>query len=287
MRGYVIRRFQVAGNIENEPGMPLIPGNHVMCIGFTPDIDVICWGTSPGDVHITTGERSGLVMNGYITESPDLGLFETQVEAASLIRVFIEHHHDNAAIMSAFLHGLNGCFSLVYVHYADSRIVTITDRVKSRPVWLGEGNDCLAIGSNPLTVASLVGAADYDPGALGSLMLYGSQLNHIHSLYPEVRSLDSGMVRICHPNNVSMTHRWYLFHHAPDNGRSQGEWVDYITERLERAATRILRISPNILVFLSGGPRLTAGLCRVAGGGRNTAHGHDGGFREYRAFNRP
>ena len=266
MRGFIIRRSSGAGRQSFRESNIVVPLENTQKISFASNIYIMAWGNAPGDVIFSSGRESGLLFNGYITEMPIPGTFATQLEAVDLLREFIDLHSGDNNALTSMLNGLNGCFSFVRIDRNTSDILAITDRKMSRPLWCCSRKGDVAVGSNPLAVASLMDAFEPDPGGIGSLMLYGGQIAPTHTTFRDVRAVDSAELKWFYHGGTTASLYWHTFSHQPDYRKSRRAWVEYITERLFAAAERINRISPRQLVFLSGGldSRLAcAALCAV------------------------
>ena len=235
-------RFSVPG-IRREGLLRRTVGNSLTFIG---------WGAEAGDIHISIGPGSVLILNGYVSETPFLQDVGDQQRVCDELRAHLPQD-DLAVAMGKAMQDASGSFSLVYVDATKGDVVIGTDRIAARPMWYKRsGSGCL-ISSHATAIAQILPRSSFDLGALASLLLYGGQADPSFSLFAGVRAVREGTIMTFSGDREVTTRRWYKFQHRPDRKLSYRGWVDLISCRLKEAAERTLRVSPDPMVFLSGG----------------------------------
>jgi len=260
------------GKIDNvlsgkEIFLPMLMQEGVSEKRFAHNTLFVGWGNSPGDIcWAANGDHSVLILSGYVTRADVLGEFGTQQSFAETLLHELDRTESHSGI-GAIVERFYGSFTVIYANLAEEKILVITDRVASRPVWLKKGHGVLALSSHATALARIDGKPEYDLGALGSLLLYGTQLDPKKSLFANIEGLPEGSIVLLSIEEEARVQRWYRFRHNPQEDLSYGDWVDLASERLHSAAKRILRVSEKPVVFLSGGidSRLTASALCSAG----------------------
>lgn len=248
--------------VPGEPGEPLVQTR------VAGGIKLLGWGAVHGDVRVSVGVGpSVLILHGYVSDPGVLAEGRDQQKVCEEIHKRVAEK-DAVTSIQAILGTVGGCFALVYANWETGEVVVGTDRLMARPLWYGKGEGMLVVASNPLAVAQVLRIERFDLGSLGSLMLYGAQVDPSFSIFEGVRAVEEGTVLRFRCGHEAQRERWYKFRYLPDRNVSYRGWVDLATRSVLEAARRTLACSLQPLVFLSGGldSRLTAAALSAVGG---------------------
>lgn len=255
---FAVQDLEIPGHEDGR----LVPQVH------TDKVSLFSWGSSLGDVNFSIRKNESLlILNGYITAAPKLANFSNQQKVCDLLREHLDANNPLQEFIS-ITPQLHGSFSLVYVKLKENTAYAVTDRIASRAVWVKKNNGTLIVSSLATSIAKVTKASEYDLAGLGSYLLYSCPIEPTRSLYDGIRAQREGRIRVLQPSTDEREHTWYQFRHEPNHSLSYKQWVNLAAQRLQEAASRILTISKNPMVFLSGGvdSRLTAAaLCAVGG----------------------
>ncbi len=226
------------------------------------------WGPTPGDIFYSrNGDISCLILNGYIAVAEIISPFSSQQEVSDLLLKALDEDHsiDRCCHIAEQIYG---SFSIIYVNFAEQKIICLTDRMSSRPVWCKEAQASFFVSSNPNAIASIGNIQDYDLGALGAILLYGGPVDPCKSIYKGIVAFEQGSVNIIENSKKQKKCRWYIYKHKPNATISYNEWVEIASKSLQNAARRILKTCSSPIIFFSGGidSRLTASAFRSVGG---------------------
>jgi asparagine synthase (glutamine-hydrolysing) len=158
---------------------------------------------------------------------------------------------------SKCLDQLNGMFAFAIWDSVQRTMFIARDRLGVKPLYYSWRGGRLVFASRPAAMLDLLGGAHHeiDFGALRAYL----ELGYIPaplSLYKHVSKLEPGhFVQIRSPR-ASKTRYWDYRHLEPDHalaGRSEGELIDDLDERVRRATAIRLTSDVPLGAFLSGG----------------------------------
>jgi hypothetical protein len=244
------------------PGLDRPPERLVLADG-----EIIFWGSPSGDVHLAAETQTALlVLSGYICEIKGESDFATQQEACDYILRTISRCSSLTAL-STFTDRLVGSFALLHRDLRSKTTTCITDRVGSRPLWIGWRDQSLVVSTHAMAVARTVGVRQFSPVGAGAFLLYGGPIDPSHSIFQDVSALPGGSIRRIFRDGKSESYTWATFRHEPDNRLSQGEWIKDVSEQLVTVAARTVKGCRRPAVFFSGGTdsRLLAAALKAAG----------------------
>lgn len=165
---------------------------------------------------------------------------------------------------------LYGSFSLIYVSLKEQTAWSCTDRLSSRPLWHQKDENTSRLSSHAIAIARQTNEKSFSPSGLASYLLYATQVEPTHSLFPGISCQQEGTTIQYDLNHRQTTNKtqWYQFNHTPDLNRSTSSWIQLTADCFVSAAERLLKTTSNPLLFLSGGvdSRL-AGAALIAAGG--------------------
>jgi hypothetical protein len=228
----------------------------------------VTWGGARGDVHVSfRDDKSALILSGCVSWTKLLDAFETQEQAAELLRKRLDADHSWEGLAEV-ARGLIGEFGLVYVDWDEQTACFITDRIASRPIWLHAEASHRAVSTHPAAIARSAGALECDLGALASLLLYARPIDLKHSLCRGVEALPAAATAILSGAGGLDVRRWRRPRYEPETRCPYKRWLKRAHDAFLKAAERTLSGSKNPVVFLSGGvdSRLVASTLRAAGG---------------------
>lgn len=228
---------------------------------------LITWGSVPGDVHYAIDDQGQLLlMCGYLSGAPGVSDLLDQDGVCRQLLTAMRGRNARVALEET-VQRAHGSFAVLHLDAARASISMATDRINSRPLWLGEDDHFRFVSSHAVAVASAMRNHEYDPVGLGSLLLYSSPVDPTRSLFSGVRSVREGTLLCCDGEGRSEARAWYRFAHRPEE-RADAEWVTIIADRMKEAAAALLSTCQHPMLFLSGGvdSRLTASALLAAGG---------------------
>jgi len=228
----------------------------------------VAWGSNLGDIHYSrNGDKSFLILSGYISAAKYTQGFQSQQDASDLLLEVLDKNHSIESC-SKIADQIHGSFSILYLNSEEEKVYCITDRIASRPIWFKKEPYCWIISSNANSITFASDKLEYDLGALGSFLLYGGPVEPNKSVYRGIKAIEQGVVLVLESDGNSRRHQWYRYRHNPDKNISLNEWSEIAAARLREVATRILNKSDRPLIFLSGGidSRLTTSALRAVGG---------------------
>ncbi len=229
---------------------------------------IITWGGENGDTHVALrGQESLLILSGYLAAiaGDPLALQQSAV-AAHILSCF--DGAESSDEVAAFCLRLSGSFGICYRNFARHKLICVSDRIGSRPLWIRYRQDGWAVSSHPTALALSLDSHEFDLGAAAGFLLYGNPINPRRSLFSGVEGVAPGTVLELDARGTTCAHRWYRFQHSAEPGRPIGDWVELTAARLTEAASRLLRTCKKPAIFFSGGvdSRLAAAAIREAGG---------------------
>ncbi len=215
-------------------------------------VNLWSWGSRAGDILFSKFENhSLLILNGYITESKELEFGIKQNEVCNRLKALLDQG-DSSIKIREFAASIFGSFSLIYLSLKDSSVVTVTDQIASRPVWYKTDGEKIWISSHMIPIARVTGKTNYRLGSLGSFLLYGTAMEPTMSIISGIKSLAEGTLLKFKGTKI-VEDRWFEFRHKADEKKPLKQWVKEISDSLSNSAERILSISKEPLIFLSGG----------------------------------
>lgn len=228
------------------------------------------WGSPAGDVWFSggsSGDGEFLVLSGYITAFKNGPSFRSQSE---LVKFLLGTVNGGASSqdLAALFERAHGSFSVLYRSAKSGRLICVTDRVASRPLWFYKRDGVTALSTHPSAIAAALRLSTFDKAAIASLLLYGGPVEPRVSLFKGVSGIDPGSLWELEDQAEPERRRWFTFRHNPDARLSRSEWTRLAAERLTTAAHRILELDANPVLFFSGGTdsRLAAAALKAAGG---------------------
>ncbi|MBE0540482.1 MAG: hypothetical protein IH623_03765 [Verrucomicrobia bacterium] len=226
------------------------------------------WGEGGGDIHyFQESGTTALTLSGYIYGMKGGPDFISQQEACRFIMEAIGNCKSHA-VLTALLACIRGSFAMFYRDTASDTTICVSDRVSSRPLWIGLAERGWIVSSHTMAAALIMGAARFNPVGIGAFLLYGGPINPSHSVFSSVCAVPPGTVMRLLPNGRIEQQTWYAFRHEPQDRVPRAEWVDVICERLVSASATLLKHCRRPCVFFSGGTdsRLAAAALKAAGG---------------------
>ncbi|MHC1766894.1 MAG: hypothetical protein AB9869_21765 [Verrucomicrobiia bacterium] len=226
------------------------------------------WGGAAGDIRVGGGGEGRFVtLSGYITGLKEGPSFRSQAEVADFLLKAFERDADPRAIC-ALAERAHGSFSVLFRSQQLGRLICLSDRVASRPLWLYKRDGVTAVSTHPSSIAAALGLTTFDTGAMASLLLYGGPMDPRKSLFKGISGLAAGSLLELDDHGGARERRWYTFRHNPDSHLSRTEWTRVAADRLVAAAERILKLGESPVIFFSGGTdsRLAAAAMKAAGG---------------------
>ena len=206
-------------------------------------------------------DESVLILSGYLTEAPGVSDASDQEAVCERTREAIADRSDEADL-KRIVSNLNGSFGLVFIDRRRGEILTITDRIASRPLWHSRSDDALWISSESLTIVRAADARFIDLGGLASFLLYGTQIEPTKCIFKGLVSQNEGTIWCFQNGKEASKSRWYRFRHEPIENRSLNDWLDCTAERLLGSARRTLSVTPTPPPLLEWGRRFTpGGIC--------------------------
>lgn len=217
-----------------------------------------------GDVALAREGRSFLLLHGYVSGGPGLDLGVSASRNAEQLLSVLNRFNEPGAL-DQFVRGLAGSFSILCLR-EDGEIMSITDRWASRPIWCSQSAGRVVISSHVLAIVRRVKQSDTDHISTASVLLYGAQIVPGPSLFTGVAAQQPGSLKF-YGDSESKSRKWYQFCHRPDFSRSTKAWSKLVARRMTESADRILKVSENPRLFLSGGldSRLAAAALVSAG----------------------
>lgn len=222
-----------------------------------------------GDIAVSSDATSALVLHGYVAAAAGVRL---GTDAAANCEAL--HRHWNALrdaeMRTQWLRSATGSFALVHVDLPSGEVTTVTDRLASRPLWWSRSEDELRLSSAAVQAASSgssAGSNPLDPGGLASFLLYGTQVDPTRSFLAGVRGQREATISAYGGDGPPAESRWFRFEHRPESGRSARYWISATAEALQGSASRLLAVTRDPLVFMSGGldSRITASALTSVG----------------------
>jgi hypothetical protein len=229
---------------------------------------VLTWGNVKGDIHcVSQGDESFLLLSGYVLGVNSQSRFNDQTDAARFCLARLDEF-DSIEALGKWLTGLHGSYALYYRNRKRNLTLCITDRVASRPLWRKWHSSGWLVSSHSTALELSAPSGRFDETALGSFLLYGGPVDPCRSLFDGVWGASPGSIVSLSAGGQCDEHRWYTFRHQADPTLSLADWVELISVRLLRAATRLLESGDSVAVFFSGGTdsRLAAAALKAAGG---------------------
>jgi hypothetical protein len=269
MNGFIVLGKGTEGlRVEMNRIAPVTAGARCHQSLLSDDETLLMWGRPEGDISWAIhGKASFLILSGYLLEIQGESEFCSQIKAAEALLRMLDGASSHVAI-AQLLKRLYGSFSIFYRNTILDEMICISDRVASRPLWWRWNNPGWIVSSHPTAIAMCMRTPTFDPTALCVFLLYGGSIEPTRSLFTDVKAVPPGTIVRLNGKGRAEEHHWYQFRHKPDYQRSLRNWVDLTSERLVRAASRLIRGSRELAIFFSGGvdSRLTAAALKAAGG---------------------
>jgi hypothetical protein len=147
---------------------------------------------------------------------------------------------------------LNGSFSILIFNCIANETVCITDRIASRALWYSKEKDTCYFGNFPSAIAIFRDQIHLDGAGLWA-MLGTSRPIADHSLFYEIRSLQSGQIMYVDRSGKKSVIDWHELRYQPGKNVSTNEWGEQIASGLKESAHRVVKYSSTPYLFLSGG----------------------------------
>lgn len=207
-----------------------IPASNSLPAGKT----ILCPGICAfGDARVTALPPDSVILQtGYITSADKPHAANTPPDA---IKKF------------------NGSFALIKVDTANHVITVFSDRWASRPLWYYHQKGTWYIASNLRYITDASGCKlPIDAANFASLLMRGRPVDN-GTMLSGIRRTRPGEAVTLHTDGKISIKQWYALKYEPDSALSRTDAAQVLAEHLKNAATNILSISRNPVLFLSGG----------------------------------
>lgn len=197
--------------------------------------------------------RIHLVCNGEIYNYRELRRmlearghrFATQSDCEVLIGLYREYGDD-------FVLHLNGMYAFALWDGARGRLLLGRDRLGIKPLYIHRNAKRLAFASEAKALLALPDVStEIDAAALDAYLHLG-YVPAPQSMFRGIEKLPPATLLSIEGDRVSQRRYWQLPQQV-DRGRSEGEWVEAVRERLEQSVRMQMVSDVPIGAFLSGG----------------------------------
>lgn len=152
-----------------------------------------------------------------------------------------------------FIDRLNGMFAIAIYDAREDATYLIRDRVGVKPLYVAENGSRILFASEIKSIfAASDRAADIDGEAISHFLTF----NYVpppYTMYRGIRHLMPGHVMKITRASISERRWWDLGRIAPENDRSEADWIEEFNAILEDAVRIRMRADVPFGAFLSGG----------------------------------